>query len=161
MRVFNRISHRVEFPPNTELTLKPVVDRLLADTEDGDCFQMTIRPYFTCERPLVRIERGETTCLYVEGPRYTVGDKLFPLGAQLLTEIGWYDLTPMQAARLVSMIERAIDATAFRWLVDERQLSKAQDARRDRNRAVDDPIALRQMAAAANDAPPETGGRRD
>jgi hypothetical protein len=157
MRVFNRVSHRVEFPRDTKITLKPIIDRLLADNDDGDCFQSTIRPYFASDRPLVRIERGETTCLYVEGPTYTVGGKSFPLGAQLLTEVGWLDLTPMQAAHLVGMIERAIDAVAFRWIVEERQLNKTHAARRNRNRAVDDPLALRQMVAAVSETPLEAG----
>ena len=156
-----RATHRVRIPTDIESILRPLLDRLLADDDDGLCLQTAIRPYFVSERPLVRIERGETTCLYVEGPWYTVGNRSFPLGAQLQTEVGWLDLTPPQAAELISLIAKAIDAIAFRWLVQERQLGKAQPARRGRNRVIDDPLALRQMAAAASRVPQETGGRHD
>ena len=152
-------THRVRIPTDIECILRPLLDRLLADDADGMCLQTTIRPYFVSERPLVLIERGDTTCLYVEGPWHSVGDQSFPLGAQLQTEVGWLDLTPEQAANLIRLMRQAIDATAFRWLVQERQLSRAQPARHNRNRAIDDPLALRQMAAAAGDTSPETEER--
>ena len=149
-------THRVRIPTDIECILRPLLDRLLADDADGTCLQTTIRPYFVSERPLVLIERGQTTCLYVEGPWHTIGKRSFPLGAQLQTEVGWLDLTPQQAAELIRLIRGAIDAVAFRWLVQERQLSRAQPARHNRNRAIEDPLALRQMAAAASRSSPET-----
>lgn len=152
-------THCVRIPTDNESELRSILDRLFADDDDGVSFRNTIRPYFTCERPLVLILRGATTCLYVEGPWYTVGDRRFPLGAQLLTEFGWFDLSPMQAAELIKMDNEALDATAIRWLGQEGQLSDGKPARSDRNRVIDDPIALRQMAAAASGAPLEAGGR--
>jgi hypothetical protein len=155
------VTHRIRIPTDIESILRPLLDRLLADDDDGTCLQTAIRPYFIGERPLVLIERGETTCLYVEGPWYNVGDRSFPLGAQLQTEIGWLDLTPPQAAELISVIAKSIDAIAFRWLVQERQLGKTQPARRARNRAIDDPLALRQMAAAARSTTQESREHHD
>lgn len=154
-----RSTHRVSIPNNNAPLIRRLLDRLLADDSDGDCFQAAIQSYFSSERPLVLILRGTTTCLYVEGPWYTVGDRRFPLGAQLQTEFGWFDLSPRQAAELIQMDNEALDATAIRWLGQEGQLSDGKPARRDRNRVIDDPIALRQMAAAASGAPLETGGR--
>lgn len=63
----------------------------------------------------------------------------------------------MQAAELIQLIREAIDAAALRWLAHRQLLFGAQHARTARNRAVDDPIALRQMAAAARSAPQDNG----
>jgi len=156
-----RSTLRVNIPNDIGPVIIPLLDRLLADDADGMCLQTVIRPYFVSERPLVLILRGATTCLYVEGPWYTVGDRRFPLGAQLQTEFGWFDLSPVQAADLIRLHEEALDAANLGWLTQENLRGKAQSTWQDRNREVDDPIALRQMAADANDAPPETGGRRD
>lgn len=154
-------THRVRIPNDLGCILRPLLDRLLADDDDGDTFQKTIGPFFTAERPLVLIERGDTTRLYVEGPWYPVCDRSFPLGAQLATEVGWFDLTSIEAAELIGKLREAIDATAFRWLIRKGKLSKVQQCRRDRNRAVDDPLALRQMAAAAGRLPQETEDDHD
>ena len=154
-------THRVSIPNDIGPIIRPLLDRLLADDADGMCLQTAIRPYFVGERPLVLILRGATTCLYVEGPWYAVGDRRFPLGAQLQTEFGWFDLSPMQAAALIRLHEEALDVANLGWLTRENLLSEAQPTRYDRNRAVDDPIALRQMAAAAGSTPPENGQRHD
>jgi hypothetical protein len=150
-------THRVRIPTNIECELRTMLDRLFADDDDSLSLQNTIRPYFVSERPLVLILRGATTCLYVEGPWYTVGDKRFPLGAQLLTEFGWFDLSPVQAAGLIQLDNEAFDATAIRWLTQNGLLSTGQPARNDRNRVVDDPLALRQMADAASRSPTGNG----
>jgi hypothetical protein len=159
MLKMRRSTHRVSIPNDIAPLIRQLLDRLLADNSDGDCFQAAIQPYFSSERPLVLILRGTTTCLYVEGPWYTVGNRRFPLGAQLQTEFGWFDLSPRQAAELIRLDNDALDDTAVRWLAQEGLSSSAEPARRDRNRAVDDPLALRQMTADASLSP--TGNGRE
>ena len=88
MLKMRRSTHRVSIPNDIAPLITQLLDRLLADDSDGDCFQAAIQPYFSSERPLVLILRGTTTRLYVEGPWYTVRDRRFPLGAQLQTEFG-------------------------------------------------------------------------
>lgn len=152
-------THTVRIPTDIECELRRILDRMFADDDDGVSLQNTIRPYFVSERPLVLILRGATTCLYVEGPWYTVEGRSFPLGAQLQTELGWFDLSPSQAAELIRFYAEAMDATALRWLAQEGLLSDAQPARRDRNRAIDDQTALRRMVAAAGRTSPEAEGQ--
>ena len=164
MPFFNRtthhhryISHTVQIPRCLADVLVPLADRLFADTIDGAAFQYAIRPFFLGERPRTAILKGDDIWIYLEGPVYEIDGESFPMGAQMIVSpSGWLSLGPVEAAELHAELRKVIDATAFRWLIQKGLLGEAEPTRPERDRKIDDTIALRQMAAAAGLSAPES-----
>lgn len=150
------ISHTVQIARCLADELVPLADRLFADTIDGAAFRFAIRPFFMGERPRAAILKGDDIWLYLEGPVYEIDGTQFPMGAQMIVSpSGWLSLGPVEAAELHTELRRVIDATTFRWLIQKGLLGDVEPLRPERDRKTDDPIALRQMAAAAGLSAPE------
>lgn len=150
------VSHTVQVPKCLAVVLIPLVERLLADDDDGSALQSAVRPFFLGERPRIAILKGEEVWFHLEGPQYDCGGMTFPLGAQVfIANRGWFNLGPIQAAALHTQLREAIDSTAFRWIIEHDLLAHARPLRAERSRPIDDAIALRQMAAAAGSLHPE------
>lgn len=150
-------THRFRIPRDIECTLKPMLDRLLADNTDGASLIAAIRPHFGGERPRSEVIRGTTTRFYVEGPWYNVAELEFPLGGQLsFDHLGWLNLDPMQTSALRQRVREAVDDAIYRWAAAGNQLHHVSPCRRGRIRSLEDPLALRQMAAAAGCGPRES-----
>lgn len=157
MRSLRRITHRIEFPRDIEIFLKPMVERLLADDMDGMTLQTVIRPYFLGARPTLEIHRGDETISYVEGPNYIVGDEKFPLGARIHTDIGWVLLDPIHTVELQKRLRAEIDRTVFRFLAESGKLETAIPRYPDADRENDDRRAIAAMIAwVSGKAPSET-----
>ena len=71
-------------------------------------------------------------------------------GAQVFVDHrGWLQLGPVEAADLHARLREAIDAAAFKWLIEHVLLDQCEPLRSRCNRPIDDEVALRQMADAA------------
>lgn len=144
------VPHTLQIPKDLAIVLVPLVERLLADNEDGSALRTALRPFFLGERPRIAVLKGEDVCFHLEGPQYDCGGQTFPLGAQVfIGERGWLNLGPVEAAALHKLLREAIDTTTTRWIIERDLLDHVRPLRAERNRRVDDPLALRQMAAAA------------
>lgn len=147
-------THRFRIPRDVECTLKPMIDRLLADNTDGATLITAIRPLFGGERPRSEVIRGTTTRFYVEGPWYNIAELGLPLGGQLsFDHIGWTNLDPAQTKSLRQRVYEAVDDAIYRWAAAGNVLARATPCRLPRIRPLEDPLALRQMAAAAGCSP--------
>lgn len=148
-------SHRlvprmVQIPKCLAVILMPLIERLVADDDDGSALRTAVRPFFFGERPRIAILKGEEVWFHLEGPQHECGGQVLPLGAQIfVADRGWLSLGPADAAALHATLREAIDAAAYRWIIERGLLDHVQPLRAERNRRVDDPLALRQMAAAA------------
>ncbi|MEP6868190.1 MAG: hypothetical protein ABJA20_06710 [Novosphingobium sp.] len=150
------VAHTVQVHKCIAPELISLADRLFADDADGAAFRNALRPFFITERPRIAILKGEEIWFHLEGPNFDCGDRTFPLGAQVFIDCrGWLQLGPVEAADLHAVLCEAIDAAAYRWLIDNNLLDEIEPLRARRNRLVDDEIALRQMAAAAGSIHPE------
>lgn len=158
MRPPRRVTHRIDFPRDIEIILKPLVERLLADDDDGRALQAALRPFFLGTRPCIEILRGTETITYVEGPRYEVAGEIFPLGSRVFAEVGWVSLDPFQTSELQTRLRVEIDRTVFRFLAESGSLDRASPYCPQPNRSTDDAKAIASMIAWANrKAPCETG----
>jgi hypothetical protein len=157
MRTSRRVTHRIDFPREIEIILKPLVERLLADDDDGHALQTALRPFFLGTRPCIEILRGAETITYIEGPRYEVAGETFPLGSRVFTEVGWVSLDPIQTSELQQRLRVEIDRTVFRFLAETRTLERASPYCPQPNRSTDDAQAIASMIAwASRTAPSET-----
>ena len=147
------------------LKVRKIIERLEAGDSDSDVLVDAIWPYFLGERARSRVARGKTTTLFVEGPYFVTGPLTLPLGAQLDTDLGWINLGPLDAQEIVDREEEALDAAHFRFLCEHQYFSKASPFRHERERPLDDMLALREMevacklrtAPAPQDAPESAG----
>ena len=136
--------------------LFPIIKRLAPGTREAWMQLDTMQTFFLYERPILAIFRGDALKINLEGPLYECGNNTYPLGAQIfVAHAGWISLGPIDANDLHRQIRKAIDDATFRWLSEAGKLTLATPCREPRYRAVDDDIALRQMAAAAGSRPIE------
>lgn len=150
MRTSRRVTHRIDFPSDIEIILKPLVERLLADNDDGHALQAALRPFFLGTRPCIEILRGADTITYIEGPHQEIAGKTFPLGSRVFTEVGWVSLDPIQTSELQQRLRVEIDHAVFRFLAEARTLEQATPYCPQPNRATDDAQAIASMIAWAN-----------
>lgn len=144
------VPHTVQVPKSLAVNLIPLIERLVADDDDGSALRTALRPFFLGERPRIAILKGEEVWFHLEGPQYECGGQVLPLGAQIfIADRGWLSLGPVDAVTLHAKLREAIDAAAYRWTIEQRLLDHVRPLRAERNRRVDDPLALRQVAAAA------------
>lgn len=149
-RSHRSVPHTIQVPKSLALNLIPLIERLVADDDDGSALRTAVRPFFFGERPRVTILKGEEVWFHLEGPQYECGGQVLPLGAQIfVADRGWLSLGPVDAAALHAKLRKAIDAAAYRWIIEWGLLDHVRPLRAERNRRVDDRLALRQMAAAA------------
>ena len=149
-RYHRSVPHTVQVPKSLAVNLIPLIERLVADDDDGSALRTALRPFFLGERPRIAILKGEEVWFHLEGPQHECGGQVFPLGAQIfIAERGWLSLGPVDAAALHAKLREAIDTAAYRWIIERGLLDHVRPLRAERNRRVDDPLALRQMAAAA------------
>lgn len=135
--------------------LLPIIKRMAPGTHDAWALINAVKVFFLDQRPIIAVHKGEETRAYIEGPQYACGSVTFPLGAQVFVDrAGWVNLNPVEAHDLHLRIGKAIDEAILRWLGEEGQLMLASPGRKERDRQIDDPVALRQMAAAASPALP-------
>lgn len=149
MRKPHRVTHRIEFPRDIEIILKSLVERLLADNDDGRALQTAVRPFFLGTRPCIEILRGEETVTYVEGPKYEIAGEVFSIGCRIFTDIGWVSLDPIQTADLLKRLRVEIDRTVFRFLAETGLLERASPYPTHADRETDDAQAITSMIAWA------------
>lgn len=117
---------------------EPLIDRLLADDDDGRCYRLALREWSHAERPVIETHHGTTSWLRIDGPHY--GEHGFALGALLQSPGVTAHLNPAEThvirERIAEMIEQAI----LDW-IEEFCLQEQLPVEAGLNRAEADPLA--------------------
>lgn len=118
----------------------PLVERLIADTADGETYRSALVGWRNSERPPIRIHRAEVSTFRLDGPMQEAGDNLLPLGGLLLSPGVTAHLNPMEADELDGLIRASIEQTILRW-IDHHGLQNLPPVSPGIDRAKADPEA--------------------
>ena len=119
----------------------PIVNKLIADSPDGETCRMSLAGRFHTERPVIEYFRGSLSSLRVEGPWLRRDGLSFPMGALLSSPGISSHLSPIETIALCEQIGEAVEDAILHWIaVHDLQSLPPVDPRV--NRAVDDPKAI-------------------
>jgi hypothetical protein len=136
--------------PDIAAMMRPMIERIVADTDDGIVYRTVVRQSQNCVRPVVERVVGRHNSLRVEGPHIDVGDYGFPMGGVVTCEAGWRQLDPIETNDLLFDLRSEIDATINRWLFAKRNDAAIVTKPPEIDRSIDDPKAIALIADWVN-----------
>lgn len=140
-RLFGRrVSIRYTMDARIAHYTTPLIERLIANTPDGETFRSSLVGWRDSERPLIRIYRAAVSTFRLEGPMQEAGDDLLPLGGLLLSPGVTAHLNPKEADELDELIRASIEQTILQW-IDRHGLQDLPPVSPEVDRAKADPEA--------------------
>ena len=126
----------------------PLLDKIVADDEDGDTLRDALIPWRKAQRPPIAIYRGDVSTCRIDGPWQVANSRWLPLGGLILTSGMTAHLDPFEADALHKLMQKAVEETIAAWVrkhgpYDLRHVPDQID------RAVADPAAKAMIAAWA------------
>lgn len=143
------IYHTIKIHRDHIVMILPIIENLVREDGDGDAYRHAVRFANWGERPTLENFRGNDVSFRIEGPRYTVGGLLYPLGGQILGPFGVSQTNPVETNAVTSLVRQVIDTALGGWVQTNRQPHQITSCRQEIDRAVADPIALQCMMDAA------------
>lgn len=142
----------------------PLIQRLLADNEDGETYRCSIAQWTINERPTLHVHRGGISTLRIDGPLQNAGGTYLPLSGLIEAPQVTAHLDPIEADLLDSRVQEAIDRTLHEWIVKHhlydqpRQCREIDRQEADREaRAIIARWAANPVVKTATNAMPDTG----
>lgn len=126
----------------------PLLDKIVADDEDGDTIRDALIPWKRAERPSIAIYCGDVSTCRIDGPWQVADGHLFPLGGLIVTRGITAHLNPVEAQALYKRMQRAIEDTTRAW-VHEHNLYSLGHGPAEIDREVADPAAKAMIMAWA------------
>ncbi len=96
----------------------PLIERLLADDEDGETYRSSIAHWTLNERPSLHIHRGEVSSLRIDGPLQKAGVSYLPLGGLIESPGVTTHLDPIEAHRLDGLVQAAVERAIRDWIIE-------------------------------------------
>ena len=96
----------------------PLIERLLADDEDGETYRSSIAHWTLNERPSLHIHRGEVSSLRIDGPLQKAGLSYLPLGGLIESPGVTTHLDPVEAHRLDGRVQEAVERAIRDWIIE-------------------------------------------
>ncbi|WP_052628217.1 hypothetical protein [Sphingobium sp. YBL2] len=124
----------------------PLLDRIVADNEDGDTLRNSLIPWGRGERPSIAIYRGDISTCRIDGPWQIADDHWLPLGGLIVTTGVTAHLDPFEAQELHKRMQRAIEDVTVAW-VHEYELRSHPRGPETIDRSVSDLVAKAMIAA--------------
>lgn len=146
LRGDRRITYRAHINPRVAPYVTPLLDRIIADDEDGDTLRNALIPWRQAQRPPIAIYRGDVSTCWIEGPWQVANEHWLPLGGLIVTSGVTAQLNPFEAQALHKRMQQAIDATILAW-VREHDLYALRPIPEEIDRTVADPAAKALIAA--------------
>jgi hypothetical protein len=132
----------------------PLIERLLADDEDGETYRCSIAQWTLNERPVLHVHRGVVSTLRIDGPLQDADGACFPLGGLVEAPHVTAHLDPVAARRLDFRVQEAVDRTLQDWIIEE-GLSDQPHQHREINRPEADREAHAVLAQWVAEQPPK------
>lgn len=126
----------------------PLLDKIVADNEDGDTLRNSLIPWRRAERPSIAIYRGDISTCRIDGPWQVADDHWLPLGGLIVTSGVTAHLNPFDAQALHKRMQQAIEDTTRAW-VREHDLYGLGHGPDEIDRSVADPAAKAMILAWA------------
>jgi hypothetical protein len=118
LRHDRRITYRAFIDAHVAPHVTSLLDRIVADDEDGETLRCTLIPWQRTERPPIAFYRGDLSTCRIDGPWQVVGDHWFPLGGLILSPGVTAHLNPFEAQALHKHMEKAIEDAIVAWVRD-------------------------------------------
>jgi hypothetical protein len=96
----------------------PIINKLLAEGEDGDAYRTALIPWHEAERPPLASYQGDTSLCRIDGPLQKAGQDWVPLGGLILSPGVTAHLDPFEAQALNEKMQQAIEAVIRAWVGD-------------------------------------------
>ena len=140
-----RVTFRFTMDAQIAEYVAPLIEMLIADTNDGDTYRNPIADWRSAERPPICIHSAEISTVRIDGPWQKAGDTFLPLGGLLLSPGVTAHLNPIEADALYRLIRKAIEREILEWIARHKlQYSRPVPAEIDR--ATADPAARELIA---------------
>lgn len=121
----------------TACSALPLIERLLADDEDGETYRCSIAHWTINERPPLHIHRGTISTLGIHGPLQNAGSTYLPLGGLIEAQHVAAHLGPVEADRLDRRVQEAIDRTLHDWIMEHSLYDQPRECREIDRREAD------------------------
>jgi hypothetical protein len=142
----HKITYRAFIDARIAPYVTPLLDRLVADDEDGDTLRNSLIPWRRAQRPPIAIYRSDVSTCRIEGPWQVSGRHWLPLGGLILTPGATAHLDPFEARTLHKRMQQAIEDTILAW-VSEHEFYALRHDPEEIDRRVADPAAKAMIAA--------------
>lgn len=119
--------------------------QLLEDTVDGDTRRASLAEWHRAERPVLSVLRGTTSLLRIDGPRQSMGNTEFAMGALIESPGVIAHLDQVDTLHLEARVRQAIEREVLGW-IDEHELQNCLPDLPRVDRDVFDLKALRRMS---------------
>lgn len=149
LRRNRKITYRAYIDARTAPYVVPLLDKIVADDEDGDAFRNSLIPWRRAQRPPIAIYRGDVSTCWIDGPWQVADDHWFPLGGLIVTRGVTAHLNPFEAEALHKRMQKAIEDAVFAWAC-EHDLYALRHVPDEIDRTVADPAAKAMIAAWAS-----------
>ncbi|BBD98359.1 hypothetical protein SAMIE_1018600 [Sphingobium amiense] len=146
MRRDRKITYRAFIDARVAPYVTPLLDRIVADDEDGDTLRNSLIPWRRSQRPPIAIYRGDVSTCRIDGPWQVVDRHWLPLGGLILTSGVTAHLNPFEARALHERMQQAIEKTVLAW-VREHDLYAPRNVPEEIDRKAAD-LAAKAMIAA-------------
>jgi hypothetical protein len=116
LRHDRKVTYRASINAHLAHHVTPLLDRIVADDEDGETLRFTMIPWQRAERPPIAIYRGELSTCRIDGPWQVASHHWFPLGGLVLSPGVTTHLNPFEAQALHKHMEKAIEDAIVAWV---------------------------------------------
>lgn len=96
----------------------PLINKLLAEGEDGDTYRTALVAWHKAERPPLAIYQGDVSCCRIDGPWQIADRHCLPLGGLILSPGVTAHLDPFEARALHDKMQQAIEDVILAWVRD-------------------------------------------
>ena len=112
------ITYRVSVITRSAQFIMPLVERLVADDDDGDTLRTAMVPWRYAQRPAIAVYQGEISRCRLDGPRQDAGEQSIPLGGLIVSSGITRHLTPFEAQGLEKHMKRLIENAITAWVTE-------------------------------------------
>src|SRR3546814_20889879 len=113
LRRDRKVIYRTYISARTAPYVTPLLDRIVADDENGDTFRNSLIPWGRAERPPIAIYRGDISRCRIDGPWQRADDEWLPLGGLIVTSGVTAHLDPFEAQVMHKRMHQ--DRTSVEW----------------------------------------------
>ncbi|KTE16805.1 hypothetical protein ATE71_04380 [Sphingopyxis sp. H115] len=108
----------VDADVQTAVYMWPIIEKLLANGEDGDTYRAAVNFWRYAERPPLAVYDGDVSHCHIDGPLQLAGDFALPLGGEIFSNGVTINLDPFEANDLRDHMRGAIERAILAWLAD-------------------------------------------